>query len=356
MLPEPPLESLPPVASFDPEPMLEAPPAPPAFELPPASFNPEPAATEETARAAFFAEPTFELPQIIQPDIGPEQEAPSHSPATSFDSELVYTLPDESSLATLMSQPTAEMSPSPAPTIAPEPVIVPMLLLPETEASRDYHDNPSHKPRGHDEDRHTPEPRPSAVDVCIDDAVILRRSRGVEFLSWLRNHLPARPEHVPADAIEPTWAERRTARGLAAALAGIALLSILPVALGRHLDLRSAPPWALWTVLLAVVQLVYAGWLANAPDWATVRVQMILSAALTTIYAMAMTLVLLTPQTRSLILGLDEVRRLAPAWCGLMLLVMAVATWYCGRTSTQWREQIAYERREHLTSASYSLK
>ncbi len=84
---------------------------------------------------------------------------------------------------------------------------------------------------------------------------------------------------------------------------------------------------------MAAVQLVYAGWLANAPDWATVRVQMVLSAALTTIYAMAMTLVLLTPQTRSLILGLDEVRRLAPAWCGLMLLIMAVATWYCGRTA-----------------------
>ena len=149
---------------------------------------------------------------------------------------------------------------------------------------------------------------------------------------------------MPAGAIEPTWAERRTARGLAAGLACAAVLSLLPLVLTRHVDLRTAPPWALWIVILAVVQLVYAAWLANAPDWATVHVQMILSAAMTTIYAMAMTLVLLTPSTRTLILGLDEVRRLGAAWCGLMVLIMAAATWYSGRTSTRWREQLVKER------------
>jgi hypothetical protein len=316
MTSEPPLELLPPVTSFDHEPMLEAP----------------------TAQA------TFELPQVNQPEIGPEQAADSHSPATTFDSELVYTVPDESNLATLMSQPTADLSSSAAPTIAPEPATVPLLPPPETEAAPEYDDSPTYTSYGHDEDRYAPQPQPLAVDTYMDDAVTLRRSRGVEFLSWLRNLLPARPEHVPADAIEPSWAEQRTARGLAAALAGIAVLSLLPVALERHLDLRDAPLWALGTVLLAAVQMVYAGWLANAPDWATVRVQMILSAALTTIYAMLMTLVLLTPQTRTLILGLDEVRFAAPAWCGLMLVLMAAATWYCGRTSTQWRAQIEEER------------
>ena len=42
---------------------------------------------------------------------------------TSFDSELVYTLPNESDLAELMSEPTAELSPSPAPTITTEPAM-----------------------------------------------------------------------------------------------------------------------------------------------------------------------------------------------------------------------------------------
>ncbi len=285
VVPEPPLESLPPLTSFDHEPLLDEPMqeeqfARPAFELPQASFNPEPTATAQTGGEAFFA----------------------------------------------------------------QPAIVPLLPPPETDMSLEFEYDPKYEDNERGADRIGLPPRPSIVDDDIDEAVTLRRSRGVEFFSWLRNLLPARPEHVPANAIEPTWQERRTARGLAAALVGVALLTLLPLVLTRHVDLRTAPPWALWVVILAMVQLIFAGWLANVPDWATVRMQMVLSAGLTTIYAMAMTLVLLTPQARSLILGLDEVRRLAPAWCGLMVLIMGIATWYCGRTSARWREQLVNER------------
>ncbi len=68
---------------------------------------------------------------------------------------------------------------------------------------------------------------------------------------------------------------------------------------------------------------------------------MIVAAAMTTIYAMAMTLLLITPASRHLMLGLDEVRNmaLAPAWCGLMFLIMAVVTWHCGRTAARWRRE-----------------
>jgi hypothetical protein len=223
-----------------------------------------------------------------------------------------------------------------------------MLLPPPAPAvSPDFDCNPEDAMDEPDENDELIAPGPwaaVAVDDYYDDTVALRQNRGGTFLTRLRNHLPARPEHLPADAIEPTWGEKRTARGLAAALAGLALLSLAPVAMRHHIDLRSAPPWALWTVLMAAVQMVFAGWLANAPDWATVRVQMVISAGLTTLYAMAMTLMILTPSSRSLILGLDEVRRFGAAWCGLMLLLMGVATWYCGRTSTRWREQIEVER------------
>jgi hypothetical protein len=234
--------------------------------------------------------------------------------------------------------------------------LVPVVRPQETEESLDEEspddDGSSAPPQSEFvDDQLAPEPEESAgeddiddnVDDNADNAITLRRSRAVEAVSWLHDNLPARPDHVPVDAIEPTYAERRTARSLAIALAAIAIVSMLPIVFTRHLNLLAAPPWALWTLLAAVVQLIFAGWLANAPDWATVRVQMILSAALTTLYAMAMTLVIITPQERSLILGLDDVRRLAPAWCGLMILLLAVATWYCGRTSARWRQQLVDE-------------
>jgi hypothetical protein len=314
--------------------------AQPTFELPQASFNPEPAAATTEEKEELFEGLTFELPLANEPAMASEPDIASHE-AASFAS---YPLSHEEASAAFVNPPTAELPPSPAPTITPEPSMALLLPPPETEDSGEYEDSASHKPNGHDDDRYAPVPQPVTVGTYVDDAVTLRRSRGVEFLSWLYNHLPARPDHVPADAIEPSWAERRTARGLAAALAVVAVLSLLPVVLLRHVDLRSAPPWALWTVLFAAVQLVFAGWLANAPDWATVRVQMIVSAGLTTLYAMAMTLLLLTPSSRTLILGLDEVRPLGAAWCGLMFFLLGAATWCCGRTSTRWREQIEVER------------
>ena len=122
-------------------------------------------------------------------------------------------------------------------------------------------------------------------------------------------------------------------------LAAIAMLSLLPP-LWRHANLLNAPPWALGTIFLAAVQLVYAGWLLNAPDWATVRVQMIVSAALATIYAMVMTLAIITPPLRPMVFGLEE-RPLAAAWCGLMLVLLGIATWLCGRISAHWQLQMA---------------
>jgi hypothetical protein len=160
------------------------------------------------------------------------------------------------------------------------------------------------------------------------------------FRDWFRDRLPARPTHLPADVTEPGPEQRQTALRLAIAVAAPAVLSLLPVVLSGHANLLAAPPWALWAVLLAVVQLIYAGWMVNAPDWASARVQMIVCAAATTIYAMAMTLVLITPVNRPLILGLGEARRLAPGWCGVMFLLLGVATWYCGRTSARWRNKV----------------
>ena len=103
-----------------------------------------------------------------------------------------------------------------------------------------------------------------------------------------------------------------------------------------HANLFTAASWALATVFLAVLQLIYALWLINVPDWATARVQMVVCAILATLYGMLMTLTMITPVNNPLILGLGEYAR-APAWCGLMLTLMGAATWFCGRTSARWR-------------------
>ncbi len=126
---------------------------------------------------------------------------------------------------------------------------------------------------------------------------------------------------------------------LAAVPAVAAIVGLLPVFGLGHANLLAAPPWALAAVFLAVLQLVYAAWMINVPDWASARVQMVVCAILATIYGMLMTLTMITPVNHPLILGLGEVRRAAPAWCGLMLVLMGAATWFCGRTSARWRRR-----------------
>jgi len=170
-------------------------------------------------------------------------------------------------------------------------------------------------------------------------AVGRRGIAGFAFAIWLRKLWPAAQRQLPADVTIPGKAERRIALQLAAVLAAAALVSLLPVIVG-HANLLTAPPWALAAVLLAVLQLVYGVWMINAPDWAAAWVQMVVGAIITTIYGMLMTLTMITSINRPLILGLGEVRRAAPAWCGLMFVLMGAATWFSGRTSARWRRSL----------------
>ena len=178
-----------------------------------------------------------------------------------------------------------------------------------------------------------PRPRPERAAP----AVARRRIAGRAFFSRLRKLWPPASRHLPADATIPGKAERRIALRLAAVPTTAALVSLLPVLGLGHTNLLAAPPWVLAAVFLAVLQVVYAVWMINVPDWAAARVQMVVCAIFATIYGMLMTLTMITPVNHPLILGLGEVRRTAPAWCGLMFVLLGAATWFCGRTSTRWR-------------------
>ena len=82
VMPDRPLDSLPPLTSFDhgpllDEPILEQQCSQPAFELPQASFNPEPTATAETGSEAFFAQPAM-VPLLPPPETDMSLELEYH--------------------------------------------------------------------------------------------------------------------------------------------------------------------------------------------------------------------------------------------------------------------------------------
>ncbi|MGA2254443.1 MAG: hypothetical protein ABSG53_07270 [Thermoguttaceae bacterium] len=217
-------------------------------------------------------------------------------------------------------KPTAEPPPATTPSLPREPGMVAVPLPPVEQ--------------------------PEHVSAVGEAAIVRHRSVAFAIPSWLRKLWPPAEKHLPADATIPGWAEQRIALRLAAVLVAAAMLSLTPVIRLGHANLLTAPPWALAAVFLAVLQVVYAVWMINVPDWVSAWVQMVVCAIVATIYGMLMTKSMITPANSPLILNLGEIRHSVPAWSGLMLVVMGAATWFCGRTSAKWRRSVMPRREE----------
>jgi hypothetical protein len=145
---------------------------------------------------------------------------------------------------------------------------------------------------------------------------------------------------VPPDVARPGKIEKRTVLLLAAVLAAVTLLGLAPLGYLGHFRLWDAPAWARAVVLAAIVQSAFAAWMVNAPDWAAVRVQMFVATAMTALYGLVMAVTVATPVNSPLMLGLGEVRRAAPAWCSLMVIVTGAVAGLCWRTAARWRQRL----------------
>ncbi len=252
---------------------------------------------------------------IAKPPAKPIVKLPAAPPAKPTANPQAAPLPKpiaKPQAATLTKRPTPEPPPATPPNLPREPGMVAVPLPPVEQ--------------------------PQRVTTVGERAILRRKSSGFAIPSWLRKLWPPTEKYLPADVTIPGKEEQRIALQLAAVLAVIALMSVAPVIVG-HVNLLTAP-WALAAVFLAALQLVYAAWIINAPDWVSARMLMVDCAIVTTIYGMLMTLTMITPANRPLILGLGEVRRIAPAWCGLMLVITGAATWFCGWTSVRWRRSL----------------
>jgi hypothetical protein len=150
---------------------------------------------------------------------------------------------------------------------------------------------------------------------------------------------------MPSDVYRPDAGKVLTVRWLALFLFSAVFFSVCPAVYRTHLNLETAPGWARLVLLLAGLQAVYVVWMLNVPDWASVWVVMLVFATVSAAYALAAAIALATPLHEPLLLGMDEgIRRPAKAWCGAVMLVMALATYLCGRTSAKWRRSFELDR------------
>jgi hypothetical protein len=149
------------------------------------------------------------------------------------------------------------------------------------------------------------------------------------------------PEPASAQAAvgyQPDGDKRRTVYFLAVAMAAISLYCLVPAV--SHLNLAAAPNWARAALLLSLLQLAYAAWLASIPDWAALRSSMILFTVVAALYGVTMTITLSTPLENPLPLELSEVRRQAVLWCASVVLLSSLLAYGCGRAAWRWRRML----------------
>ncbi len=183
-------------------------------------------------------------------------------------------------------------------------------------------------------------------------------------------HTPADQRAAPPvpDQVEPVpeWEEQPLAKPqaigpdrhwlpaaytLAAGLAAAALFGVAPAVWDaidyvRSYDLVDSPHvarWALVTFLLGVVQVAYAAYLFQLPDWTSVWVVTLYSLALAGLYALMLGLVLISGDDGLLVgpQGLELSDKLAGGqaalWCLAMTCVSMILAFFAGRLSGQWR-------------------
>jgi len=146
---------------------------------------------------------------------------------------------------------------------------------------------------------------------------------------------------APADALAAYPVVRASPRQLeiaywlACLLPFATLFSVAPAL--PHLELAGAPAWSRVMLLMAMLELAYAAWLAMLPDGSTVRVGTVLFAAIALLYLFGMAALGVLPEPALASLGLTGMRWTAVAWCALALLTTAGSSAACHWVGRHWQ-------------------
>jgi hypothetical protein len=318
------------------EPVADVPPSTPSAAEPEAQGSHAPAAVEV---AAAENSPVLYEPVIhdvaFPPDIEPLPEPTIPLP--------IEPEPQRASVPAIVAESTgtpacepAEPEPIPAPQPVPEPEPPAASLQPADESV--LHCEPI-EPVANEPQPHAPLAVSDDHDEAHPPPIVDDHLAPPPFVPMLSTPAAA---NLAADA-----ARTLAAYQLALALAAAALFSVVPAVWDVVEFFRSAESifvarWALALFFLGVVQLAYAVYLFQLPDWSSVWVVTIVSLALAGVYAAVLGLVLLSPPDGFLVgpSGLQLADKLAGGkaalWCLCMISVSTILAFFAGRLGASW--------------------
>ncbi len=109
----------------------------------------------------------------------------------------------------------------------------------------------------------------------------------------------------------------------------------------RTVDSPGVSRWAYALLLLSGIQLAYAVYLIQLPDWSTVRVVSMVTLVLATVYAILLAVTTLATQDHQIIQFLelaDKFGKKATGWSVILLGISSLLAYLSGRISLRWRQ------------------
>jgi hypothetical protein len=192
----------------------------------------------------------------------------------------------------------------------------------------------------------SPAPSESATESSGDIAAFLH----LQFADQPAFAAPPRSPVAARRSLDDDASRTLGVYQLAAALVAAALFSVAPAVWDLveyiridDLDAPFVARWALVLFFLGIVQLAYAVYLFQLPDWATVWVVTVLLLLMAAGYAAVLGMVLISDGDGLLVgpHGLQLADKLAGGqaalWCLCMVCVATILAFFAGRMSVRWR-------------------
>ena len=161
-----------------------------------------------------------------------------------------------------------------------------------------------------------------------------------------RSEPPPAPVPMALPGVEYDWLKRWPVYQLGMWAMALAVISMIPalldmVAHARQADSAGISRWALALFLAGGLQIAYAVYLMQLPDWATAWVMSIVMLVCATAYAALLGALTLANQQSQFVQFLELGDKLpghqATTWCVMMLTLSGLLAYFSGRISFRWR-------------------
>lgn len=172
------------------------------------------------------------------------------------------------------------------------------------------------------------------------------RPHGKEAQAETTETATGKPEREVVRGYEHDIHRRRTVHYLGIALILTALFGAIPAVMDIAHNLRAIDPtgvsrWALALLLASGIQLAYAVYVIQLPDWSTAWVVSFVTLVTATGYAMFLGIAILAKPDSQIIQLLDPAYTVfgkkAAGWCLIMLSLSSLLAYFSGRISVRWR-------------------